>query len=186
MRSGRRKFLAIAAVFFGPLVLAAWYYWQGDDIASLGQTNHGALLTPILNLEDAAPASTLHELRDRSWLLVYANRGPCDQPCRDALHTIRQLRLMLGPDMGRVRRLFLHGDTAPDTVFLAAEHEGLMTLADSRISRLLADKKPASLPAGGYYLIDPNANLVMYFPPDIDPRDAVDDIEHLLQLSRIG
>jgi hypothetical protein len=27
---------------------------------------------------------------------------------------------------------------------------------------------------------------VMYFRPDIDPADTVDDIKHLLRLSRIG
>ena len=39
---------------------------------------------------------------------------------------------------------------------------------------------------GGYYLVDPHGNLVMYFGPDIDPRDMVDDIKRLLKLSRIG
>jgi hypothetical protein len=42
------------------------------------------------------------------------------------------------------------------------------------------------LPAGGYYLVDPLGNLVMYFRPDLDPSDMVDDIKHLLRLSRIG
>jgi hypothetical protein len=27
---------------------------------------------------------------------------------------------------------------------------------------------------------------VMYFRPDLDPADMVDDIKHLLRLSRIG
>jgi hypothetical protein len=39
---------------------------------------------------------------------------------------------------------------------------------------------------GGIYLIDPLANLVMYFPPDLGPRELVDDVKHLLRLSRIG
>jgi hypothetical protein len=39
---------------------------------------------------------------------------------------------------------------------------------------------------GGVYLIDPLGNLVMYFPPDLDPKDAVRDIKHLLKLSNIG
>jgi hypothetical protein len=51
---------------------------------------------------------------------------------------------------------------------------------------LLDNKRPAALPAGGYYLIDPLGNLVMYFRPDIDPADMVDDVKHLLRLSRIG
>ena len=44
----------------------------------------------------------------------------------------------------------------------------------------------ATLDTGGYYLVDPLGNLVMYFQPDIDPQAMVEDIKHLLELSRIG
>ena len=93
---------------------------------------------------------------------------------------------MLGKDMDRLVRVFLHGDSAPDTVFLADEHVGLITLRDSGFSDLLKNNKPAELSAGGYYLVDPLGNLVMYFRPDIGPGDMVEDIKHLLELSRIG
>ncbi len=184
--AGRLTLLAIAAIFFVPLLLAALLYWRGQGLPAAGRTNHGALLTPIVNIDDAAPASALRGRQEGAWLLVYANPAGCNVACRDALFTMRQSRLMLGRDMDRLRRVFLHGETAPDTVFLAAEHEGLITLADSRIHELFDDKKPASLPTGGFYLVDPLGNLVMYFPPDIDPTDMVEDIEHLLELSRIG
>jgi hypothetical protein len=85
-----------------------------------------------------------------------------------------------------VQRVFLHGNTAPDTVFLAEEHPGLVALEDSGLVRLLTDKRPADTPAGGYFLIDPLGNLVMYFRPDLDPAEMVDDIKRLLRLSRIG
>ena len=71
-------------------------------------------------------------------------------------------------------------------MFLADEHPGLITLQDSALSELLQNKKPGELAAGGYYLIDPHGNLVMYFQPDLDPRDVNDDIKRLLKLSRIG
>ena len=54
------------------------------------------------------------------------------------------------------------------------------------LSDLLFSKKPADLEAGGYYLVDPLGNLVMYFEPDIEPSAMVEDIKHLLELSRIG
>ncbi len=93
---------------------------------------------------------------------------------------------MLGKEMDRVRRIFLHGETLPDTVFLADEHQGLVSLRDESLSELLNQKKPNELAAGGYYLIDPHGNLVMYFHPDLDPGDMIDDIKRLLKLSRIG
>ena len=111
---------------------------------------------------------------------------PCPLDGMVCLIAVRQSRLMLGRDMQRLRRLFLHGDAPPDRVFLAAEHAGLVTMQDAELDALLNNKRPAALKAGGYFLIDPLGNLVMYFRPEIDPADMVGDIKHLLKLSRIG
>ncbi|MGI9201097.1 MAG: hypothetical protein ACR2QL_08570, partial [Woeseiaceae bacterium] len=81
---------------------------------------------------------------------------------------------------------FLHGDSAPDKVFLTSEHQGLITTQEAQLSAVLKNKKPAELPDGGYYLVDPLGNLVMYFRPDLNPSEMVDDIKRLLRLSRIG
>ena len=185
-KSGRVQLLLIAAVFIGPLIVAAWLYSGGSTMQPTGRSNHGALLEPIVNLADEVPDSTAVERFERAWILLYMNVSECDEGCRDALYASRQVRLMLGKEMDRVSRVFLHGDTPPDTVFLAEEHPGLITIEDSGLESLLNNKKPADVPAGGYFLIDPHGNLVMYFRPDLDPADMVDDIKHLLKLSRIG
>lgn len=185
-KSARIHLVLIAVVFFGPLIIAAWAYYGGYFSGTAPGTNHGALLDPIINLGDQLPDSALHAHRDGGWVLLYANRGECGPACREGLYTIRQSRTMLGKEMDRVSRIFLHGETPPDTVFLAAEHQGLITIEDASLSGLLENKRPAELPAGGFYLIDPLGNLVLYFEPAIDPSDMVDDVKHLLKLSRIG
>ena len=175
----RLQLALIALVFLGPLGIAAWLYTQGSSPS--GRTNHGALLEPIVSVAEHLSATP-----DRSWVLLYRNPGECGHACREALYTSRQARLMLGKEMDRVQRVFLHGDSSPDTVFLADEHPGLITIEDSTLDALLNNKRPAELPAGGYYLVDPLGNLVLYFRPDLDPSNMVDDIKHLLKLSRIG
>ncbi len=185
-RSGRLQFLLIAAAFLGPLIVAAWLYFGGTAIQPEARTNHGALLEPIVNLQDALPESPIHAPNEQSWLLVYAHPEACGDACRTALYTSRQSRRMLGREMDRLTRVFLHGAGAPDTVFLAEEHRDLVTIEDSSLGGLLNNKRPSDLPAGGYFLIDPLGNLVMYFRPDMDPYDMVDDIKRLLKLSRIG
>ena len=184
--NGRKQLLLIATVFFGPLLVAMWLYYQGELLQPEGRANHGALLEPIANLADLSTGSALQSENDGHWLLIYSNAGDCDEPCEFGLYSLRQMRLMLGREMERVKRVFLHGASAPDTVFLADEHAGLITLEDEPLTRALSDKKPADLAAGGYYLIDPLGNLVMYFHPELDPGDVVDDIKRLLRLSRIG
>lgn len=183
---GRVQFLLIAAVFLGPLALAAWLYFAGQDLTPAGRTNNGALLQPIVNLADTLPDSALHAHADGYWVLLYANEAACDDACAHSLYTLRQSRLMLGKEMDRLVRVFLHGDTVPDTVLLADEHKGLVALQDNGLKDLLDKKKPTDLEAGGYYLVDPLGNLVLYFRPDIDPSAMVEDIKHLLELSRIG
>ncbi len=184
--AGRIQLFLISLVFFGPLILAAWMYFSGTGFRPDGRSNHGELLEPLVNIGDALPGAATLEHNDGHWLLVYSNTGDCDAACEFALLTLRQSRLMLGKEMDRLRRVFLHGDTAPDTVFLSSEHPGLITLKDGKLSGLLEKKRPRELMAGGYFLIDPLGNLVMYFRPDIDPGDMVEDINHLLELSRIG
>ena len=176
--------MLIAALFFGPLLIAAWLYYGGEALQPEARANHGALLEPIVNLLDAVPESRIHE--DRAWRLLYTEQGECGDSCTRALYTLRQSRLMLGKEMDRVERVFLHGEQAPDTLGGAEEHRGLRSLYDPALHAILAGKRPASLPAGGFYLIDPHGNLVLYFSPDIRPRDMVDDIKRLLKLSRIG
>lgn len=182
---GRLQFLLLAAIFLGPLALAAWMYFSGA-MTPQGRTNHGVLLQPLVQLTEAVPESPLHAHNDGHWVLLYANGGTCDDACEFSLYTLRQSRLMLGRERDRLVRVFLHGDAPLDTVLLAEEHEGLVTLQDDSLSALLDSVRPADLAAGGYYLVDPLGNLVMYFRPDIDPQAMVEDIEHVLELSRIG
>ena len=184
--AGRTQLLLIAAVFFGPLIVAAWLYYSGGSLQPERRANHGALLEPIVSLADVSPESPLHAENDGHWLLLYMNVGECGDPCQFGLYSMRQMRLMLGREMDRVKRVFLHGDSVPDTVVAADEQAGLITLQDERLLQALSEKKPAELAAGGYYLIDPLGNLVMYFHPELDPGDVVDDIKRLLKLSRIG
>lgn len=185
-RKGRIQLLLVAAVFLGPLAVATWLYFSGQGLTPEGRTNNGALLEPIVNLAEVLPESPLHAASDGHWSLIYTNSATCDEACEYSLYTLRQSRLMLGKEMDRLFRVFLHGDSAPDTVLLADEHKGLIALQDSSLDDLLENKKPADLEPGGYFLVDPLGNLVLYFRPDIDPSAMVEDIKHLLELSRIG
>lgn len=183
---GRLQLFAIAAVFFGPLVIAAWLYFGGTSFQPEGRANHGLLIEPIVDVGDALPGALAMAPGPEPWLLLYAADGACEDACRRALYTTRQLRLMLGREMGRIERVFLHGEIPPDKVFVADEHEGLITFRNPALSALLADRTPSGAERDGYYLIDPLGNLVMYFEPGLDPADIVSDVKRLLRLSRIG
>ena len=185
---GRAKLLLIAVIFIAPLVVAAWMYYGNQGWQPAGRTNHGVLLEPIVNLNEAP--DSLGQLTDGQtegrWVLILSEDDACLEACRDALYRMRQSRLMLGNDMTRVARIFLHGDIRPDTVWLDEEHSGLITISNEGLNGILNRKKPQGSGSGGLYFVDPLGNLVMYFAADLAPEDMVSDIEHLLELSRIG
>jgi cytochrome oxidase Cu insertion factor (SCO1/SenC/PrrC family) len=185
-RSSRLQLILVALIFVVPMVAASWMYFADSAVRPASRTNHGVLLDPIVNLPDELGTSPLIAAAENRWTLIYLQSGDCEQACRDALYKQRQVRLMLGNDMSRVLRILLHGPSAPDTLFLSQEHAGLLALQDGAARQLLLDVHPRGSSADGFYLTDPLGNLVMYFPLDIKPRDLVDDIEHLLKLSRIG
>ena len=184
--STKFQLFLIFTLFAVPLALAAIMYYGGGLVAPRNTTNYGELLQPIVNLRNALPHSPLHSAAGRHWALIYANAGACDSACADDLVRLRQIRRMLGHEMDRVARVFLHGESAPDKVLLQEQHAGIITITDNALAELLEGKIPDDIYPGGLYLVDPLANLVLYFPRELNPRDVVADIEHLLELSRIG
>lgn len=184
-RSGKKQLALVALAFVAPLMLATWMYTGGHWVPE-GGSNYGTILQPIVNLADELPASPVVALTENQWLMLYVNSDSCEQNCLEALYRLRQSRLMLANEMSRVTRVFLHGESAPDKVFLEEQHAGLVTITDKNLEILLASKQPAEHRQGGIFLIDPLGNLVMYFSPDLLPGKMVEDIKHLLDLSRIG
>ncbi|MDH4049374.1 MAG: hypothetical protein OEW68_05985 [Gammaproteobacteria bacterium] len=180
----RLQLLLIAALFLGPLLFAAWMYNSGKGLAPAARSNHGELLEPIRHLADEYPE--ILRIGPGQWLLVYVYDGDCTARCQDALYAQRQSRLMLGNDMSRLTRVFLHGEWALDKVLADEQQAGLKPVHNRSLAKQLESTLPDNLPRGGFFLIDPLGNLVMYFKSDLDPREMVDDIKHLFDLSRIG
>lgn len=184
-RGGKMQLALVALAFGAPLLLATWMYksdhWQPDR-----GSNNGTILQPIVNIADRLPSSPVVPLTEQQWLMLYVNTSSCNKDCLAALYRLRQSRLMLANEMSRVTRVFLHGESTPDRVFLEEQHAGLITITDKDLVILLAGRQPTELGPGGIYLIDPLGNLVMYFSPELPPGEMVEDIKHLLELSRIG
>ncbi len=182
--SGRVTLILVALAFFGPMALAMWMYFSGQEV-KLGASN-GTLLEPIVNINDTVPQPEALQSEEPLWVLAYVNEADCDEACVQTLYIQRQSRKMLGREMDRLGRVFLHGDSLPDTLFIESEHDDLWTGQDAALSSLLVSKLPEGEPAGGYFLIDPIGNIVLYFRPDMDPKDMVSDIKKLFKISQIG
>ena len=188
VRQGRLQFMLIAALFLGPLVVAMVLYYGDLDWRPSGYSNHGDLLLPVKNVADPLADETAANAIRGSWSLVYVSADACGEnsACRERLYAARQIRLMLGKNMDRLQRVFLHSGQELESAYLAEEQAGLVLLQNGSLGEALLASRPDATEPDGYYLLDPLGNLVIYFGPNINPRDVVSDIKHLLSLSHIG
>ncbi len=143
----------------------------------------------------------LDELRGL-WTLMYVVEDECDAACEKNLYHMRQVRLALNQRKDRVRRVAVV--QAPDQLpaELLAEHRGLVVVGGAPQARdgLVEQVRTAPVdglapdgsdsggaaPLDGIWLLDPNGNLVLRFAPELDPRNMLKDVKHLLKVSRIG
>lgn len=184
----RAALVGIVLVFVVPLLLAVLLYSQHESW-SLGDASHGELIEPVrplgsvefLALDDQR--LNTDDLRGH-WTLIHIGGGDCADDCADSLYKTRQVRLALGHERSRVQRLYL----APDRQGMTALQDLLdvhprLTVAAPRARAPEAFSDAAE---GQVYLIDPQLNVMMRYEPDAEPRGMLEDLEHLLEVSRIG
>lgn len=176
----RRTLLVLIALFFLPVIAAAYIYY-GTQWRPDGSTVHGELVDPVISLPDNGLMT-----RGR-WTLLHVANGRCDTDCQNALVFIRQTRLSLNQDMGRVNRLFIATGECCNRSYLDTQHPGLAIHADTEpgaaeLVRLL----PPTDRADWLYIVDPLGNVVMRYDSRTAPKGLLTDMKKLLKLSSIG
>lgn len=194
---GRRKLIALMAIYAAPLI-AAWL-WLGyvRSNEGAGVSVNGELIQPAVPLTEFALADgdgnvwQLDNLQ-KKWSMVYFAGESCAQQCEQTLYNMRQVRLSTGRRMDRVQRVLITPDVSDMAGKLADASEGLAVVGGGSegIDALRAQitKAEAGMPACNHciYLVDPFANVMMRFPPELDPKKVYKDLKHLLKVSRIG
>lgn len=189
----RLMLLFIIACFAVPLAAAWWLvgHWTLAGTGQHGELLHPARPLPVLRftpLDDGGPDGTA--LRGH-WVMAYVGAaGECDTACQTALYDLRQVRLALGKDMGRVKTLLLLNVTPEIRLreWLATEHAAMVVgVADLAAWTELTGAFPTPGAAGEWiYLLDPLSNLLMRYPVGGEPRGMLEDLRRLLRLSKIG
>jgi hypothetical protein len=193
-RAHARAFLiGLLLVFVAPLVIAAALYYFSDRLPLPGPASHGDLILPAHSFQQfdltrlSGGALDIGFLRGR-WTLVYIGGSVCDLWCEASLFKMRQVRLALGRDQGRVQRLYVLTDTHELARLrpILGRHPG-MTVAEPRApSRRALLSAFGAHPSGTFFLVDPHANLMMRYPPDATSEGLKEDLAHLLEVSTIG
>lgn len=195
VRRRRLQLLALAALFVGPLGLAAWLYYHAGSWRPAGRLNHGVLVTPPrelppLALRSAAGGPADATLLHGRWSLLTITDSACGLRCRRALADSAAARIALAADAWRVQLVLLADRGCCERELGAAEQRDLVTVwLDAGERGRLGDSLAAAgapAEAGRIYLVDPHGNLVMSYPPGAERRGLLQDLERLLRLSQIG
>jgi cytochrome oxidase Cu insertion factor (SCO1/SenC/PrrC family) len=184
--------LALAALFFGPLLLSILLYAGRDTFG-------GFALVPNPDrelIEAPQPNIPLHPLRlhngtetdpawSRSrWSLIYARISACGDECQAALTRLHQVWLTLGGDRERVQQILLVPASELPADVPAELLSGILDAAeDQELVRLLGQER---LEAGRYFVVDPLGNVILTYPDDADQGRLREDLERLLDVSRVG
>lgn len=165
----------VALVCFGPFAAALFIYYAPMGLSWLPQLpgSRELLETPVPLpaewREDAAASEP--------WRLIYARMTPCEEQCVQHLVRLLQVQLALGRDQDRVHRAIWHVGALPP---LGDPQLTARTL-DSAAGREVAAALGAEhLREGRVYVADPRGEVILSYPPDVEQKELLRDLERLL------
>lgn len=191
--NNRRTVLLILALAIVPFSFA-WYLAKNPDSLRLGASN-GDLVTPPLTTEfsefsgfDPFSNENIVQLKGH-WVLINLQYGPvCDAACEDVLYKSRQISLMMGKDISRIRRAVVV--TADSGKVFNDDWQNDGHLLKIKVSPALQEKirniTGSDAAVGSLLLMDPLGNLMMHYPGGFDPYKVRNDLSKLLKISQIG
>ena len=185
---GQLKLLAIVAVVVGP-ILIAWLMVKLQIGIPQTQTNHASLVEPVLTVQDwqleMEPVGY-----GAPWRLLVTAPGQCSDDCLALVHEARQIHIATGREADRVEHVLALGQAASTDLVsrLQQEYPQLQQLPLEPASYLRSlDAHPADWQQGPQlWVIDPLGRVVLHRDPGSPGKHLLDDLRHLLKLSKIG
>jgi len=209
-RSGGRAILLLIAGLPVTMILAStwlWYFVERGDIdiiGALGTANSGELLPDPINIqalefEAADGTQTSLSTIEPKWTLMLVNDGPtCDAACNELLYITRQIRIAIGRDYQRTRRLLMV-DTPIDAIQSSGEPGSVYDVTEPQALRLQLEREhvdlkvwhrqdqlvvpEAQLMPNSWYLVDPSGWVMMRYSTEVNYKDVIGDLKFLLKNS---
>ena len=194
------------------MILAATWLWffvargELDIVGALGTANRGELIQPPRQLQDAnirEPSGqkfAFSDLEPRWSMLIPGTGGYCDSDCEKSLYETRQIRVAIGKDVNRLRRVYISdthseytqlsvtalsdGRAAPSSFadYLKEEHDNLhVLLLPGEEQRELFPEQ--SEDPTTWYLVDPAGWVMMAYDNQVPYKDVIADLKFLLKNS---
>ena len=165
----------VALVCLGPFAAALLIYYGPFGLGWLPQLPGSREFLARARV-GAAELAKQRRGTPHPWQLIYARMTACEQPCAQHLGRLLQVQLALGRDSSRVRRVLWHVGRLP-----VEDPELTAFSLDDAVGRGLVDALGAERMAQGrVYVADPRGELILSYPPDVEQKELLRDLERLL------
>ena len=161
-RRQRFKLLALIAIFAIPVV-TAWVMVEWRIGIPEQRTAHGELAPAVPALAQWPLVDPLEALEPGDWVLAF----DCSTECEVLSDQWWRLHRALGREAPRVSRLRIGGDEP------ALPGESVVQWAQT----------PEWHSPGRVWLVDPRGEAVLTYSREVEVRDVMDDISHLLRMN---
>jgi hypothetical protein len=170
----RAKFLALIAVFLSPFI-GGWLALYVFDVKP-SSGNYGTLVSPAKRLSwpvlETLDGQRYESGFGRKWTLLIFAGAACDELCRNNLFYMRQLRTLLGRDTLRLQNVLISSGPLSETTRIY-----LRDFPNLKVIENYSDE--------GLYG-DPDQNLMMHYPAEVNQDRVLEDVKKLMKLSQIG
>ena len=193
-RRGRIQMLLLLLACASPVIASYFAYYVIKPTG--GKTNFGTLVYPA---QDFNAAWLDVPVKGKWTLLIARPAGDCqikDEKCIEALFLMRQTRVAMGRESGRLQLIWVNTDGKPvDPQVIKVYDEkvaGLKVVVPPSDPKLKAEFETWLNKEGAgqqIQLIDPSPAKMMYFPVTNSPKEFSSmkkDLEKLLKLNHKG
>ena len=184
VRRSRMMLLAIAALFFGSMLLAGVLRFSGWHPPATKA--HGELLHPpgdlrALTLQLAGGGVYPWQQRQHTWRIALAPPADCTDACVRLGQQLLSVWQLLGNDSDRVHVLWI--GTPPPTLPRGGALHVIVPTDALRAGLPRLQSAPGEARNGvPVYVIDPNGFVILRYAPGFDPSGLRADLSKLLKL----
>ena len=155
-------------------------------MATLGTTNQGQLVKPAVDARTVFPANPDKAAK---WKIVVAGGDSCDAACNQVILDTRSVHILMGKLVRRAERVYL-ADAEQlqqqefDDLSFAHPHLTIQTSGLNEFKQLLKNTSADwDMADTRYFVVTPDAEVILYFTQDDDVMGLLEDMKHLLKYS---
>jgi len=193
-KKSHRTLLMLIFLFGIPYATALYMYYGDGVLSSMKTSNNGQLVSPVRTMQQ----TSLHDVVNNqpisldftaSWTMLTFADSDCDVTCTDNLYAMKQVRRALGVDRKDIQRIMLLLDQQKTEQLIPrlGDFSGMNVLAApsdeiNKLQQILQLDGQAIKNA--IFLIDPQANYMMYYPSSTHPKLILEDMQLLIKVSK--